>query len=113
MLILWDFGSVVVRLTEPAGSVVRPNLTEPLGSAEPEPEPNGSVAHYKFYYLYLVYSTLTVKVLKEEHVYDFATALVAIGGSMGLLLGYSCNSLFSSLLDLIEHYCMERIHQVK
>ena len=46
MLILWDFGSVVVRLTEPAGSVVRPNLTEPLGSAEPEPEPNGSVAHY-------------------------------------------------------------------
>ena len=43
---LWDFGSVVVRLTEPAGSVVRPNLTEPLGSAEPEPEPNGSVAHY-------------------------------------------------------------------
>ena len=67
----------------------------------------------KYYYLYLVYSTLTVKVLKEEHVYDFATALVAIGGSMGLLLGYSCNSLFSSLLDLIEHYCMERIHQVK
>ena len=54
MLILWDFGSVVVRLTEPAGSVVRPNLTEPLGSAEPEPEPNGSVAHY-YTVLYMLY----------------------------------------------------------
>ena len=32
-----------------------------------------------YYYIYFVYSTLTVKVVKEEHVYDLATALVAIG----------------------------------
>ena len=63
----------------------------------------------EYYYLYVVYSTLTVRVFKEEYVYDFATALVAIGGSMGLLLGYSCNSLFGTLADFIERYCMDRI----
>ena len=30
---------MVVRLTEPYGSVVRPNLTEPPSSAEPDPDP--------------------------------------------------------------------------
>ena len=35
-VVFWfGFGSV----TEPLGSVVRPNLTEPPSSAEPEPEP--------------------------------------------------------------------------
>ena len=29
------------------GSVVRPNLTEPPSSAEPNPNQNGSVVHYK------------------------------------------------------------------
>ena len=29
----------MVRLTEPYGSVVRPNLTEPPSSAEPDPDP--------------------------------------------------------------------------
>ena len=63
----------------------------------------------EYYYLYVVYSTLTVRVFKEEYVYDFATALVAIGGSMGLLLGYSCNSLFGTLAEFIERHCMDRV----
>ena len=33
------FGSVLVRLTEPLGSDEPPNLTEPVSSAEPKPEP--------------------------------------------------------------------------
>ena len=33
------FGSVLVRSEKMGGSVVRPNLTEPSSSAEPEPEP--------------------------------------------------------------------------
>ena len=36
----------MVRLTEPAGSVVRPNLAEPPSSADADADADSSVVHY-------------------------------------------------------------------
>ena len=37
----------MVRLTEPEGSVVRPNLAEPPSSADTDADADSSVVHYQ------------------------------------------------------------------
>ena len=45
--LILSFGSAVVRLTEPEGSVVRPNLAEPPSLADTDADADSSVVHYQ------------------------------------------------------------------
>ena len=50
----------------------------------------------------IAYSTLVVEESTERLVYDFENLLTAIGGNLGLFLGFSC---FSSSMFLIKYCC--------
>ena len=52
--------------------------------------------------LYPYYSTTNVKKTKEFFVYDAMTILSSLGGTLGLLLGYSILSMMLTLLDKLE-----------
>jgi hypothetical protein len=52
--------------------------------------------------LWTYYGSLVVEEKHEEYMYGFDTAIVAVGGSMGLYLGYSCLSISQVLMDKIE-----------
>ena len=54
------------------------------------------------YLLYIYYSIDPVEITKEYLVYDAMTILSAIGGAMGLLLGYSMLSMFLSVIKIVE-----------
>ena len=50
----------------------------------------------------IAYSTLVVEESIERLVYDFENLLTAVGGNLGLFLGFSC---FSSSMFLIKYFC--------
>ena len=52
-----------------------------------------------YFIIWVFYSSLYVEEKIETYVFDFDSAIVAVGGSLGLFLGWSCNSL---ILDFIE-----------
>ena len=54
------------------------------------------------YLLYIYYSIDPVEITKEYLVYDAMTIISAIGGTMGLLLGYSMLSMFLSVIKFVE-----------
>lgn len=54
-----------------------------------------------YHQVWVVYSTMNVQTTTEEFVYNFETALVNLGGSMGLFLGLSCNFMIIFLFNLI------------
>ena len=54
------------------------------------------------YILYIYYSIDPVEITKEYLVYDAMTIISAIGGTMGLLLGYSMLSMFLSVIKIVE-----------
>ena len=44
--------------------------------------------------------------MKEwKHVFDFNTALISVGGSLGLFLGWSIKSMVLSLAEYINNFC--------
>ncbi len=49
--------------------------------------------------LFCFYATMSVDHKTEKYIYGFETALVAVGGSMGLFLGLSCMSIILSLIE--------------
>ena len=53
------------------------------------------------YSLYIYFSMDHIEIIKEYLVYDMMTIISAIGGTMGLLLGYSILSMILSTLKLI------------
>ena len=55
-----------------------------------------------YFTLYAYYSTTKVKRTKEFFVYDAMTILSSLGGTLGLLLGYSILSMMLGLLDKLE-----------
>ncbi len=55
------------------------------------------------YFLACFFGTLNVEHKTEKYVYGFGTAIVAVGGSMGLFLGFSCLSISLSLLKMLEN----------
>ncbi len=55
-----------------------------------------------YFGIYAFYQNLLVKTQTEEFVYGFDSALVAVGGSMGLFLGTSCYSLCATFLDWLH-----------
>ena len=52
-----------------------------------------------YFVVWAYYSSLYVTEKKETYIFDFDSALVAVGGSLGLFLGWSC---YSMIVDLIE-----------
>ena len=55
-----------------------------------------------YYIIWAFYSTLNVNEKIETYVFDFTSALVAVGGSLGLFVGWSIYSMVSALIDLIN-----------
>ena len=49
------------------------------------------------------YATLGIKEHVESFVYDAGSFLAAAGGNLGLFLGFSCLSLFSSILNYLKN----------
>ncbi len=52
--------------------------------------------------IFLFYANLKVEEKLEQLVYGFDSALVAIGGNMGLYLGFSCLSISFWIIDMME-----------
>ncbi len=56
--------------------------------------------------LRMFYSTTTVLNFNDYRLVDFGTIVAAVGGSLGLFLGFSCyqcwRKIFNSLFDLCE-----------
>ena len=57
-----------------------------------------------YYIIWAFYSSLNVNEKIETYVFDFTSALVAVGGSLGLFLGWSIYSMMTSLIDSITQY---------
>ena len=51
------------------------------------------------------YGSLSMEMKTEKLVYDFGNALVAVGGSMGLFLGFSCLSIAWTVLEFVYKKC--------
>ena len=60
-----------------------------------------------YYIIWAFYTSLHVETKKESYVFDFDSALVAVGGSLGLFLGWSCQSIVSSWIDYISDKLMK------
>ena len=56
-----------------------------------------------YYIIWAFYSSLYVNEKVEQYLFDFDSALVAVGGSLGLFLGWSIKSM---LMDLAE-FCIK------
>ncbi len=52
--------------------------------------------------LFVYFGSLNVEHKTEKYIYGFDTALVAVGGSMGLFLGLSCTSIFLFIIDFLQ-----------
>ena len=52
----------------------------------------------------LNYQTMTVESEVETYIYDETTFLAAVGGNLGLLLGFSCFTLLVGIIDLVKEY---------
>ena len=52
--------------------------------------------------LYVYFSTLNVEQQIENFDYDFASFLAAVGGNLGLFLGFSCLSVLFEIVDYIS-----------
>ena len=51
--------------------------------------------------IWAFYSSLYVNEKIETYVFDFDTALVAVGGSLGLFLGWSCHSIIMGIIEFL------------
>ena len=56
------------------------------------------------FYVYIAYETLHVEERTETLVVDAGAFLAAVGGNLGLFLGFSCFSCFLMIIDLVGRY---------
>ena len=57
-----------------------------------------------FFIIWSFYSTLSVEEKIETYIFDFDTALIAFGGTLGLYLGWSIYSIFVNFIDMtVKH----------
>ena len=63
-----------------------------------------------YYILWMFYTDLYVIEKIETYIYDFDTALVAVGGSMTLFLGWSCSSIVLCLIELMHEKATAQFH---
>ena len=59
--------------------------------------------------MYVYFATTTVEKKEEYFLYDLMNLTSALGGTMGLLLGYSLLSILLSLIKFLEHCLLESI----
>ena len=59
-----------------------------------------------YYIIWAFYTSLHVEEKVETFLFDFDSALVAIGGSLGLFLGWSCNSIVMSFIEFLSNWLM-------
>ena len=52
--------------------------------------------------LFICWETMLVEEVVEALVYDEINFITAVGGNLGLLLGFSCYSLLEQLIDFIR-----------
>ena len=55
----------------------------------------------EYFIIWSFYSTLSVEEKIETYIFDFDSTLVAIGGTLGLYLGWSLHSLLVGLIDVV------------
>ena len=55
-----------------------------------------------YFIIWSFYSSLYVNEKVETYIFDFDSALVAVGGSLGLFLGWSIKSMVLSLAEYID-----------
>ena len=55
-----------------------------------------------YFIIWIYYTSLKVEEKIEKYLYGPDTALVAIGGSMGLFLGWSCNSILIKIIEFLS-----------
>ena len=58
-----------------------------------------------YFFIWSFYSSLYVDETVETYVFDFNTALISVGGSLGLFLGWSIKSMVLSLAEYINNFC--------
>ena len=58
-----------------------------------------------YFFIWSFYSSLYVDERVETYVFDFNTALISVGGSLGLFLGWSIKSMVLSLAEYINNFC--------
>ena len=57
-----------------------------------------------YFIIWSFYSTLSVEEKIETYIFDFDTALIAFGGTLGLYLGWSIHSIFVNFIDMtVKH----------
>ena len=56
-----------------------------------------------YYIIWAFYSSLYVKEKVEYYLFDFDTALIAVGGSLGLFLGWSIKSMVMDVAEFINN----------
>ena len=72
----------------------RNNRIEPRNS-------NPKDFNQNYYTIAIMYNSLDVEKQEETLIYDFGNFLAAIGGNLGLFLGFSCLSIIFAGVDLI------------
>ena len=55
------------------------------------------------------YATTIVEKKEEYFLYDLMTLLSSLGGTMGLLLGYSLLSIILSMINFLERYILDAL----
>ena len=66
-----------------------------------------------WYIIWAFYSSLYVTEKIETYLFDFDTTLVAIGGSLGLFLGWSCYSMVMEVFEFVYHAFNKRNKKLK
>ena len=59
-----------------------------------------------YYIIWAFYTSLHVEEKIETFQLDFNSALVAVGGSVGLFLGWSCNSIVGSFIEFLSNWLL-------
>ena len=59
----------------------------------------------EYFIIWSFYSTLYVNEKIEQYIFDFDSALVAIGGTLGLFLGWSIHSMVMSVAHFVNNLC--------
>ena len=65
-----------------------------------------------YFIIWSFYSTLYVNEKVEQYIFDFDSALVAIGGILGLLLGWSVKSMALSMAEFISDYTCQKQKEI-
>ena len=76
-----------------------------------ESEFSGNVPHFRSNEAYLeIFSTHSTQVIEEEYfVYDLTAMIGSLGGSLGLLVGFSFFNVICTILDHVLHNFKEPI----